>query len=177
MTWKSHIAIATALSLPFSPQALPAAIAGSTAPDWIEIILRQFGINIPHRGQTHYIIWPVLIIIFSFFIDYKSLLFWFGFGYLTHWLADSLTISGVPVSPLSKNKITLFGGRLKTGEPLEYILSFGLLGISILIAKPFLNFTESELLPFNVYFMDWAKLYNLNIIDQKEYLEHRFKFF
>lgn len=177
MTWKSHIAIATAIALPFSPQALPAAIAGSTAPDWIEMILRQFGINIPHRGQTHYIIWPLIIMFVALFIDYKGLVFWFGMGYFTHWFADSLTISGVPLTPMSKNKITLFGGRLRTGDFMEYVLAFGLLACSLFIVKPSFDWTEKDAIAFNVYLMDWGKLNELNIIDNKEYLEHRFKFF
>ncbi|EIU8555863.1 hypothetical protein L6522_001828, partial [Campylobacter coli] len=39
-------------------------------------------------------------------------------------------------TPLDKNKFTLFGGKIKTGEPFEFILAFGLLAISLLIAKP-----------------------------------------
>jgi inner membrane protein len=38
MTWKSHIAIATAVTLPFNPMAIPVAALGSTAPDWSEWI-------------------------------------------------------------------------------------------------------------------------------------------
>ncbi|EAH8125088.1 metal-dependent hydrolase, partial [Campylobacter coli] len=52
MTWKSHLAIGTAISLPFSPFGTPLAMLGSTAPDWIEWILKFFGIHVKHRGET-----------------------------------------------------------------------------------------------------------------------------
>lgn len=178
MTWKSHIAIATAVTLPFNPSALPVAILGSTAPDWSELILKFFGINVAHRGATHYLIVPLAFLLFSAFIDFRSLVFWFGIGYLTHWFADSLTIMGVPLSPWDNSRIHFFGGKLKTGEMLEYIIAFSLLAVSITIAKPILNnFSFGEPTEFSVFSMDYSKLNEENIIDRKEYLEKRFKFF
>ncbi|EMB5528157.1 hypothetical protein U5686_002035 [Campylobacter coli] len=101
-----------------------------------------------------------------------------GMGYLSHWIADSLTISGVPISPLDKNKFTLFGGKIKTGEPLEFILAFGLLAISLLIAKPSVDFfIRDQPSYFNVFYMNYKELNEKKIIDNKEYLEKRFKFF
>ena len=61
MTWKSHIAIATAITLPFNPMAVPVAVLGSTAPDWSEWILKFFGIRVQHRGATHYLYIPLLM--------------------------------------------------------------------------------------------------------------------
>lgn len=179
MTWKSHIAIASACTLPFNPSALPFAVLGSTAPDWSEWILKFFGIQVKHRGATHYVIIPLGIIALSFFIDFKDLIFWFGVGYLTHWFADSLTISGVPLTPWDRSKIHFFGGKLKTGELLEYIIAFSLLAMSVTIAKPTLElFTNSnQNTSFNVFSMDWQDLNNKNIIDNQELLEKRFKFF
>ncbi|EJT7847567.1 hypothetical protein N3136_004854, partial [Salmonella enterica subsp. enterica serovar Typhimurium] len=87
MTWKSHLAIGTAISLPFSPFGTPLAMLGSTAPDWIEWILKFFGIHVKHRGETHFLIIPLSIIIISFVIDFNNFLFWFGMGYLSHWIA------------------------------------------------------------------------------------------
>jgi inner membrane protein len=178
MTWKSHIAIASACTLPFNPQLLPVAIWGCTAPDWSEWILKFFGIHVKHRGATHYIIVPLGIILFSFLFDYKNIIFWFGIGYLTHWFADSLTVSGVPLTPWDKSKIHFFGGRLKTGEITEYIISFTLLALSVTVAKPTLNyFDNKDNLTFSVYSMDYNDLNNKNIIDNQELLERRFKFF
>ena len=55
MRWVSHIAIAAAICATVNPFAVPAAILGSTAPDWLEPVLsvvqrRQ----IRHRGITHH---------------------------------------------------------------------------------------------------------------------------
>lgn len=180
MTWKSHIAIGSAICLPFNPTALPLCILGSTAPDWIEWILKAFGYRCQHRKETHYLIIPISIILLAWLvIDFKNMLFWFGMGYLSHWLADSLTITGVPISPLDKNNFTLLGGRLRTGEPLEFIIAFGFLACSLFLAKPsidsVINRTDERI--FNVFFMDWKTLNDERVIDNKEYLEHRFKFF
>ncbi len=179
MTWKSHMAIATAVTLPFNPAALPLSIIGSTAPDWSEWVLKFFGIKVQHRGATHYLIVPIFIIAFSFLFDFRSFIYWFGIGYLTHWFADSLTISGVPISPYDNSRVHFFGGKLRTGEMLEYIIAFSLLAVSVTIAKPILNnfidFTKES--SFSVFSMDYKDLNDKNIIDNKEYLEKRFKFF
>jgi|GEM_PF-2153355 len=179
MTWKSHIAIATAVTLPFNPALVPAAILGSTAPDWFEWILKFFGITVKHRGATHYVIIPLAFIVFSFFFDFRNMIYWFGIGYFTHWFADSLTISGVPLTPYDNSRIHFFGGKLKTGEMLEYIISFSLLIVSITIAKPMLTSfidPQSEN-SFSVFSMDYSDLNKKGIIDNAEYLEKRFKFF
>ena len=178
MTWKSHMAIAAACTLPFNPAALPAAIIGSTAPDWSEWVLKFFSIKVKHRGATHYLIVPLAILLLSAFVDFKSLLFWFGIGYLTHWFADSLTLSGVPLSPWDNSRIHFFGGKLRTGDMLEYIIAFSLLVVSVTVAKPLLNsFSFSEEKTFSVFSMDYADLNEKKIIDNQEYLEKRFKFF
>ena len=178
MTWKSHIVIAAAVTLPFNPSALAIAIVGSTAPDWSEWVLKFFGIRVQHRGATHYLIIPLAIILLSAFIDFKSLIFWFGIGYLTHWFADSLTISGVPISPYDNSRIHFFGGKLRTGEMMEYIIAFSLLAVSVTVAKPILNnFSFGGEKSFSVFSMDYADLNKKNIMDNQEYLEKRFKFF
>jgi inner membrane protein len=181
MTWKSHTAIAAACCLPFNPSALPLAILGSTAPDWSEWILKFFGINVEHRGATHYIIVPLFFILFSFIFDIKDLIFWFGIGYLSHWFADSLTISGVPLTPWDTSRIHFFGGKLRTGDLLEYVISFSLLAMSVTIAKPLAEgvggFFGGKEKTFSVYSMDYEELNQKGIIDNKEFLESRFKFF
>jgi inner membrane protein len=179
MTWKSHIAIATAVCLPFNPAMLPISIIGSTAPDWSEWILKFFGIKVQHRGATHYLLVPLAFIAFSFIFDFRSMIFWFGIGYFTHWFADSLTISGVPLTPYDNSRIHFFGGKLRTGEMLEYIIAFSLLAVSVTIAKPVLNnFIDFEgESSFSVFSMDYEDLNKKGIIDNQEYLEKRFKFF
>ena len=183
MTWKSHIAIATAVTIPFNPSALGVAILGSTAPDWSEWVLKFFNVNVQHRGATHYLIVPLAIILFSFLFDFRSLIFWFGIGYFTHWFADSLTISGVPISPWDTSRVHFFGGKLRTGDLLEYIISFSLLVMSVTIAKPMIetvyNFGSGDEYKnsFKVFSMDYNDLNDKNIIDNQELLERRFKFF
>jgi len=179
MTWKSHIAIASACVLPFNPAALPVAIVGSTAPDWSEWVLKFFGVHIHHRMETHYLVIPLAIIGISFLFDFRDLIFWFGIGYLTHWFADSLTISGVPLSPYAKSKIHFFGGKIRTGDTIEYLVAFSLLAMSVTITKPILNnFIDYRgEKNFTVFSMDYEDLNSKNIIDNAEYLEKRFKFF
>lgn len=179
MTWKSHAAIATAVTIPFNPALLPAAVAGSTAPDWLEWVANFFGLHFEHRKQTHYLIVPVVLILLSFIVDWNNVVFWFGIGYLTHWFADSVTVSGVPVSPWDSKKIHFFGGALRTGEPMEYVYSFGILALSVLVFQPMLFHFKAgdEEIKFNPYYMQYRKLYEKKIIDQKTMLENRFKLF
>jgi inner membrane protein len=180
MRWISHMAIASAVTIPINPAALPAALIGSIAPDWIEFILKPLGIRVKHRGATHYILIPLFIILLSLFIDYDNYLYWFGIGYFTHWFADSLTVSGVPLTPWSMHKVTLFGGSFKTGDSVEYILSFSLFLASMFIAQPALEeFFPDKKVPmiFNKYDMNYDKLYQEKIIDQKTAKDNRFVFF
>ena len=177
MTWKSHIAIASAVTLPFNPAMIPIASVGATAPDWIEHILKFFGVIVKHRGATHYLYIPILIILLSFLIDFQNMLFWFGVGYLTHWFADSLTISGVPVSQFDNHRIHFFGGKIRTGEPLEFVIAFGFLAVSVVLVKPSLNILENSENKFNAYYIEYRQLYEKKIIDEKTMIENRFKLF
>lgn len=176
MTWKSHTAIAVAVALPFSPASLPLAILGATAPDWLEYVAKFFGLHVKHRQETHYLVIPILIIALSFLIDFRGMILWFGIGYLTHWIADSLTITGVPIAPNARHKIHLLGGKIKTGEPLEYIVAFGLLAFSASISSTAIELFNSEH-GFNKYHIDYGYLQKNGIIDNKEALETRFKLF
>ena len=179
------MAIAAAVTLPFNPAVLPVSLLGSTAPDWLEWIGKFFGMHIEHRKQTHYLVVPVAILLLSAFIDYRSILFWFGIGYFTHWIADSVTITGVPLSPWDTRKIHFFGGSLRTGDAMEYVYSFGLLAASVFVFMPaagdimsFFNTTSTpDEFSFNAYSMQYRELYDQKIIDAKELVEHRFKFF
>ena len=57
-----------------------------------------------HRGLFHWMIWPLLIIFTTGSLNFL----WFGIGYFSHVLADSLTPHGVPLlAPLSTKKINL----------------------------------------------------------------------
>lgn len=179
MKWINHCAIAAALTLPFNPSALPVSLLGATAPDWLEKVLLLFGVKVKHRKETHYLSHILIALIISCFLaEIHHFFFWFALAYLSHWFCDALTISGVPISPLSKHNTTFFGGRIRTGEFKEYILCFSILALSCWAFSPsLLNFIQAQQIKFNVYFMDYKELNNLQIIDNKEYLERRFKFF
>lgn len=185
MTWKSHIAIATAITLPFNPLYVPFAILGSTAPDWSEWILHFFGIRVQHRGATHYLYIPILFIVVGAMLDVKPIV-WFGVGYLSHWFADSLTLSGVPLSQWDSHRIHFFGGKIRTGDYQEYIISFGILIVAIIISQssiininPFVehNQTIYKNNNFNPYWIPYAELYEDKIIDEKTYRDNKFKLF
>jgi len=175
MTWKSHTAIAAAITLPFNPALIPAAALGATAPDWLEWIVKFFGIRVEHRKETHYLIIPIIIIIISFFMDFRGIIFWFGIGYLTHWVADSLTITGVPIAPYARYRIHLLGGKIRTGDITEYIISFSLLLLSFIMFKPNIATANNNI--FNPYNMNYKELNKKKIIDNKTMLENRFKLF
>ena len=184
MTWKSHIAISIAVSVPFAPLYVPFAVLGSTAPDWSEWILKFFGIRVKHRGATHYLYIPIVIIVIGAMLDIKPLI-WFGVGYLSHWFADSLTISGVPLSQWDSHRIHFFGGKIRTGEFKEYVLAFGMLIVSLTISQsnimrfnPFEDTNTSYKYDnFNPYWTPYAELYKDKIIDEKTYKDNKFKLF
>ncbi len=179
MKWINHCAIAASLTLPFNPSALPVSLLGATAPDWLEKLLLLFGVKVKHRRETHYLSHILIALAISCFLaEIHPYFLWFMIAYLSHWFCDALTITGVPISPLSKNNTTFFGGRIRTGEFKEYLLCFSILALSLWAFSPQLSkFIAQQQIKFNVYFMDYKELNELEIIDNKEYLERRFKFF
>ena len=184
MTWLSHSTIATAIVLPINPVMLPVIVAGSTAPDWLENLFRFFGFEIEHRKETHYLSHWIILIIISFLVDFRDIIFWFAIGGFTHILEDSLTISGVPLSPWNSSRFHLFGGALqetafykfRTGSLNEYIIAFFILGFSIFLVNPNLSIFKKNN-EFNPYLTNYKKLHKERIIDEREYKENRFNFF
>jgi len=132
MRWISHTLIAWAVSAPFG--ASPVVLLGATAPDWVEkIVLSR------HREATHaLLVWalPAIFSLLLFFAASSPLqailwhLFWWFWGGVIHWICDALTPSGVLLTPWSREKVTLFGGRIRTGETAEYALAVGVCLIS-----------------------------------------------
>ena len=113
------IALLSGASLP----GLAGALAGSVLPD-LDIPL-----GIPHRTITHWWIPPAMgtgaALFFSSESPVRAFLLWLSAGALLHIAQDSLTTGGVPLlRPFGKR----FSFRLtRTGGPLEYLLSFGIL--------------------------------------------------
>jgi inner membrane protein len=174
MRWLSHIAIAGAITAVFNPLAVPAAIAGSTAPDWLEFALRPLaGRKIQHRGVTHYLVYWIAAMLFAHFVfDWQGMLFYFAFGGFVHWFCDALTITGAPVSPWSTRKTQLFGGRLRTGSPAEYVIAFVIVFICGVVI-----YTKTRSDGYIPFFTNWPGLYQDGTIDAVEWRRERFSWF
>ena len=171
MKWINHIAIATAISAAVDPVLVPGAALGATAPDWLEWIIAPFH-NVKHRGVTHYLVtWASAVFFFSLIWDFRSIGLAFSVGGLFHILTDAMTISGVPMGPWSDRKFYLFGGKLKTGQPGEYMCS----GVVIMICAIFVM-NKPNSASFIPFFYNWGGLYEEGIIDANEWKTNRFKF-
>ena len=175
MKWVNHILISGATTAVINPALVPLAIAGSTAPDWLERVFNTFGIHVKHRAETHIVIYWAVALTISAFIDPTNHLFTaFFYGGLTHCLTDAMTISGVPFSPLSDRKFNLFGGRFRTGDPIEYAISAGvvLLCFSIIYGLGYKD--DGGFFPF---FFNWGNYYHEGLLDASEWKKRRLQFF
>ena len=56
MKWVNHLAIAGATTALVNPVVVPVALLGSTAPDWLEWVLKALGRPVRHRTVTHYVL-------------------------------------------------------------------------------------------------------------------------
>ena len=115
------------------------------------VLLSLFGIR--HRGLTHYGLTAVLVFIISSLLGwrlgYPDVGLAFGLGYLSHLLADALTLSGVPLLwPLPGNVHLLPRPlRLRTGGLAEQILFLGLVVIVLGLLVSLLPPGLSQILP------------------------------
>ena len=90
--------------------------------------LQSFGVQ--HRGVTHYGLTALVVTVISgllgWWLGYLDVGLAFGLGYLSHILADSMTLTGTPLLwPLQKEKNfhVLPGAlRIRTGGPVEPFL-------------------------------------------------------
>lgn len=169
MKWVNHTLIAGAVTATLNPSLVPGAILGATAPDWLEWLISPIR-KVKHRGVTHWLVnWIIAVLFFWLVWDFRHLGLAFSLGGLWHILTDAMTISGVPVGPWSDRKIYLFGGKLKTGSPTEYLISAVVVLICATIAwhKP-----SNGFVPF---FFDWERYYDEGLIDAKEWKDNRFR--
>ena len=95
----------------------------------------------------------------------------FCWGGVTHILTDAMTVSGVPWSPYSTRRFHLFGGRFRTGDPVEYAISAAVVVccIGLMQLMPNGNFAP--------FFYNWSALYESGVIDAHEWRTNRFRIF
>jgi inner membrane protein len=170
------MAIAGSICAVFNPALVPAAVLGSTAPDWFEPLkrnlLRQH--KVKHRGSTHYLAGWVLAMLLAIFVwDYQGILFWFAFGGAVHWACDAVTVTGAPVGWWSDNNITLFGGKIKTGHSTEYMVT----GIVVAICALLIWHRSSTPGGFIPFFYDWPGFFRTGLLDGLEWRDNRFRIF
>lgn len=171
MKWFNHMAIAGSTTAVLNPVLVPAAVLGSTAPDWLEWVAKATGKRIKHRTTTHYLVVWLVFTFCAWPLDPTGLITAFCYGGLTHILTDAMTVSGVPFGPRSDRRFHLFGGRFRTGDPAEYAVSFGVVAVCAVLVT---MLSASGWYPF---FYDWAGLYNGGVVDGAEWRANRFRFF
>ena len=172
MKWFNHILIAGSTTAILAPALVPVAILGSTAPDWLEWVAKGLGHPVKHRTTTHIVLYWLMAMAFAYVVyDLNGILLAFAYGGLTHVLADSLTIMGVPFTPFSDRRFNLLGGRLRTGESGEYLVAGGIAVVCMFVAMQL--HTLSEFFPF---FYNWGSLYEQGIIDGYEWKQNRLNF-
>lgn len=177
MRWQAHLIIGVGPALVFNVYGIIPSAIGSILPDLLETFLDYFKLPVKHRlGPAHYLSNYVIGLLFSIFIfDFYDILFWLNIGAISHIITDSMTPTGVKLSPFSLSATTLFSGRFKNGTPAETILSSSIFVISLFIAINFSPHNSND--NFRPFFTDYEKLYNEGILTGKEWREKRFIFF
>lgn len=173
MRWPSHIAIAASVCAVANPFAVPAAVLGSTAPDWLEPVLSVVQRRkVRHRGVTHHLTSWLSLMLFAWLVwDWRGWVFWFAAGGAMHWICDALTITGAPVHWWSDRRATLFGGRVRTGGPSEYLVT----GLVVAACALLIWWQRDASDGFMPYFMNWPGLYEAGLIDASEWRKHRWE--
>ncbi|PSW10328.1 metal-dependent hydrolase [Photobacterium rosenbergii] len=171
MKWLNHTLIAGAICAAISPTHVAICVAGATAPDWLEYLYKLTRHHIKHRGPTHiFTHWLVAAVTTTFIWDYHGIGAAFAWGGVSHILTDAMTVTGVPLSPYSDRRFHLFGGRFRTGDPIEYAIAAAVVVICIGLA----HLTEG--VGFAPFFYDWGGLYQQGVIDGLEWKTNRFRF-
>ncbi len=170
MKWLNHVLIAGACCAVISPPHVAACVVGATAPDWLEYTLKFTRKPVKHRGPTHvFTHWLIFALAVTFVWDYHGLLTAFAWGGISHILTDAMTVSGVPFSPYSDRRFHLFGGRFRTGDPIEYAIA----GAVVIACIGLASLTGGS--GFAPFFFDWAGYYDQGLIDAKEWKVNRFR--
>jgi inner membrane protein len=102
--------------------------------------------------------------------DWNSWVYWFGAGGLIHWTCDALTVTGAPVGWWSDRRITIFGGKVKTGGTYEYIITSVIVAICVLLIVTRAT-TAGGFIPF---FYEWGDFFERGLVDGLEWRTNRF---
>lgn len=178
MRWAAHIAVGAGLAAAVNPLTIPAAVIGATAPDWLEWVCRAVGQPVRHRTVTHVLLYWLLGCIALLLLDlgpFDAHALGFFVGGLSHVLADSCTVSGVPALPWSTRRFHLLGGKLRTGGSGELVLAAGVLAAGIAIS--FYTGSVSKIGGYIPFFPDYHDKYTRGIVDAREWRDHRFTIF
>jgi len=184
MKWFNHIAIAGGICFAANPALVPVAVVGGTAPDWMEWVankeefrsLTGFRGRIKHREQTHVLMyWLLATLAFAFVWDFHNVGFWFSMGGLIHCFTDLPTAKGIKLMPWSSSKATLFGAKLRHGEPGEYFVAAGVIAVSLFVSSHF-QASNPGAPGFVPFFYNWSEEYRDGYIDGSEWRANRFRF-
>ena len=174
MRWVSHTLISGSVCALWQPALLPAAVLGATAPDWLERVGRN---HLPlahanHRGATHNLLGWLLVTALGFSVQWAwgAHLAAFGLGGILHWLCDSLTVTGAPLTWWSQHRSTLFGGRMRQGSKTERAIAIGVALFCGWLAWPQMESPDR----FSPFFMPWRQHYQAGLIDAAEWRRHRY---
>ncbi len=162
MTWVSHIAVGTATAKLFGFNYYLAAV-GSVLPDLVERLLPG---RVAHRGLTHSLaLWSITLFLSWNQPQMRAVIIGVCVGHL---LMDSLTVTGIPVFDENSKSLTLFGGKIRTGKPGEYIIAGGIALIAFVLIgySPFASDGAKQ--------PTWQELQQQGVIDKREYKEKRF---
>lgn len=174
MRWVSHTLISGSVCALWEPALVPAAVLGATAPDWLEWVGRH---HLPlaqatHRGATHNLLGWLLVTATGAMLDvtWASAITAFGLGGALHWVCDSLTVTGAPLTWWSQHRSTLFGGRLRQGSKTERAIAIGIAIVCALIGWSQRHSTDG----FSPYVMPWRQHYQAGLVDAAEWRRHRY---
>ncbi len=171
MRWPAHLIIGVSVAAVINPIYIPAAALGATAPDWMESLGKLINPHLRHRQETHMLGLWTLAALFAFFVwDWHGFIAAFTLGGVVHCLCDALTVTGIPVSPLSDRRFHLFGGRLRTGDPAEYLIALTV----FMVCLVGFNITKADT-GFAPFFYHWGEMYQEGLLDASEWKRNRWK--
>jgi len=163
LTWPSHILMGIALAKGFG-LSLPWCVAGSIFPDLAEIAVRKITtargpifLGLPqaaHRTHTHSLLFAGLCFLAS--LSVPPLRAFFAGVLFGHLLLDALTVMGVPVVDGRHRRVTLFGGKIRTGSLAELVA---------VLAMAFLTYAVAPAVRVG----GLEDLYQQRVIDRYEY--------